>query len=302
MQPEAFALTFAARADAPDSGSPASGPVRFSGVAYSGDLIPSYGWHGDVAIDLAGLQNPAGDSLPVLIDHDQRIDSLAGKGRIFRVEEDGLAALVIEGELTAATAAGEKIAALFAENYPVQLSVGMSANLRETREPVTVNGRTLKVDAVFENPLIREVSFVAVAADANTSATAFSLSRIGPSKEQLMTRSAEDQAEIDRLNTEIAELKARMEAARVEHRQVDLAALFAAVGRDAPQDAAPYLDMSEAAFAALAADLKAVAASGKQADAALFRADSLKHADKPATDDALAAEVKRLCARTPLTV
>jgi len=299
MKPETFAVTFAVKPAEPAAD---SGAVRFSGVAYSGDLIPSYGWHGDVAIDLATLQNAQGDSLPVLIDHDQRIDSIAGKGRLFRVEQNGMASLAIEGELTAATEAGEKIAALMGEGYPVQLSVGMSANLRETREPVLVNGRTLKVSAVFENPLIREVSFVAVAADANTSATVFSLARIEPTKETSMQRTPEDQAEIDRLNAEVAELKASIETARAERRRADLSALFAAVGRDAPEDAAPYLDMTDAAFSAFAADLKAVASSVPPRDAALFRADSLSHSGKPGPEDGLAAEVKRLCARTQVTL
>jgi hypothetical protein len=99
----------------------ALGKVRFTGIAYSGGVIPSYGYMGDVAIDLSTLQNPDAQNLPVLIDHNAAIDSIAGKGNLTRVGN----ALHITGELTAATEAGRQISALMAEGYPLQMSVGM---------------------------------------------------------------------------------------------------------------------------------------------------------------------------------
>jgi hypothetical protein len=153
----------------------ADAPRPFSGVAYSGGVIPDYGWMGDVAIDLATLKNPQGDELPILVDHDQRIDGIAGKGRLFTsIDADGLPFLAAEGELSDATEAGRKVASLFAEGFPVQLSVGMHANVRETSGLIQINGRELKVAAVFENAVVRKVSFVAVGADPDTQAHAFS--------------------------------------------------------------------------------------------------------------------------------
>lgn len=294
MQPQALSITFAARAQ-PDA------PRRFSGVAYSGGVIPHYGWMGDVAIDLASLRNAQGEALPILVDHDQRIDAIAGRGRIFKATDaEGLPFLAVEGEISQATEAGRKVAALFAEGHPVQLSVGMHANVRELTEPVTVNGRSLKVAALFENAVVREVSFVAVGADPNTEAHAFAAAAPTPRKENAPM--SDDKPTVEALQARIAELEAQIEAARIERRRADLAAVFEAVGRDVPQDAQPYLDMSDAAFAAFAADLKAVAKPAR--DAALFSAHSLSKAGQGgqpqdaarARLDALMSAVKQITA------
>jgi molecular chaperone GrpE (heat shock protein) len=261
MHQKPISLTFAA---APVAGS----PRRFSGVAYSGGVIPSYGWLGDVAIDLDSLKNEQGEELPILVDHEQSIDGIAGKGRIFKaIGSDGLPFLSVEGELSQATEAGKKVAALFAEGFPVQLSVGMQANVREVSEPVTVNGRQMKVSAIFEDATVREVSFVPVAADPNAKTQAMSAAINETQQEK------SDMNEVESLKARIAELEAQIEAARIERRRADLSALFEAVGRDMPKDDKPYLEMSDAAFAAFAADLKEVAKPAR--DAALFAATSV---------------------------
>ncbi|QIK39014.1 hypothetical protein GWK36_14560 [Caldichromatium japonicum] len=187
----------------------AGAPVRFTGLAYSGGVIPVYSWMGDVAIDLSGLQNPDGDEIPVLENHDSRIEAIAGRGRIFRaLSETGVAQLHIDGVLTTATEAGRRIAQLMSEGFPLQLSVGMSANLHELSEPIQVNGQTLNIAAVFENPLIRECSFVSVGADPDTRVARLSLcdtmqSSIRHDKESFMARSAKDQALIESQHTTI---------------------------------------------------------------------------------------------------
>lgn len=96
-------LTFAVRsADKAESG-----PLRFEGIAYSGGVVPAYGWHGDVVIDLSGLKNADGEELPVLVDHQASVEAIAGKGRIHRFRQpDGVTGLRIEGEIAAATTAG----------------------------------------------------------------------------------------------------------------------------------------------------------------------------------------------------
>ena len=295
---------------------PASAPIRFTAIAYSGGIVPSYGYMGDIAIDLASLQNPDGARLPVLIDHDSRINAIAGSGSIARfTRADGGTELHLTGELTAATAAGQRIAELMQSGYPLQMSVGMSANMRETSQPVDINGQRLAVAAVFENALIREVSFVAVGADPNTHARQ-SLGAV-PSftppptpanrKEAPMSRTAEDQALIDglnadvaRLNQQITDLHTAASAAATAQRSADLSALFAELGRDAPTgDAAqPYLDMSAASYGAFAADLRAAAQSARKADRALFSAQGAQHGAGAAGSDkagaALLAAVQAL--------
>lgn len=313
---QAVTLSFAPQQVAPGTN---NGPVRFSGVAYSGGVVPQYGWLGDVAIDLDSLQNPDGDNLPVLIDHDASIDSIAGRGQITRATTDaGLTELHISGELTTATEAGQRIARLMAEGYPLQMSVGMAANVREVSQAVPLNGRTLNVAAVFEQALVREVSFVAVGADPNTlaqqrlAATAqFSHSTPPASKDApSMPRTPEDQALIDGLQQQLAALQAQTQAAAAQRRSADMAALFADLGRDVPTgDAAkPYQDMPEATFAVFAADLRAAHQSARKADSALFNAQGTQRAQQPAAQNTaergagLLAAVQNLSARSAATV
>jgi hypothetical protein len=88
--------------------------------------------------------------------------------------------------------------------------------------------------------------------------------------------------DVEALKARIAELEAQIEAMRIERRRAELSALFEAIGRDMPQDDKPYLEMSDAAFAAFAADLKAVAKPVR--DAALFSATSIGKAAAGETD------------------
>jgi hypothetical protein len=244
---------------------------------------------GDVAIDLDTLQNIDGAEVPALIDHDARIDAIAGKGRISRADGAEGLALHIAGELTSSTEAGSRIAALLREGFPLQLSVGMSANVREVNQPVVVNGRPLKVAAVFENALIREVSFVAVGADPATHAAQFSITPTSGQKEGRTMEKTDQTSMIEALQAENAALKAEMDTIKAaaaaqaqERRAADLKALYVQLGKDAPtgEAASVYMDMTDAQFAAYSADLKAVAA---KPDRALFAAQSLAHAGHDTT-------------------
>jgi phage head maturation protease len=276
-------FAFAVQPVAPGA-QPAGAPVRFTGVAYSGGVIPSYGWLGDVAIDLATLQNPDAQNIPVLIDHCAEIENIAGKGNLSRQGH----ALHITGELTQATEAGRQIAALMAEGYPLQLSVGMQASLRETTEVTRqqqINGQNLSVKAVFEQARIIEVSFVPTGADPHTSAAQFSAKALEPvpqpatMKGVTMTRSPEDQALIDGLQAQItaftdqvATLQTAQTAAAEATRTAELGALFTELGRDTPADIKPYIAMGADSFKAYAADLRANKPAPR--DRALFSAQS----------------------------
>lgn len=282
--PEPLCLTFAAQLSPSDAGSATPDTVvRFAGVAYSGGIVPHYGWNGDVAIDLSELQNPNGDQLPVLVDHCASIDAIAGLGRISRVLGQAGAELHIEGALTSATESGQLIAKLMREGYPLQLSVGLHAELREIAPgagPILINGQALAVAAVFERPLIREVSFVAIGADPDTTASQLSATLAQPPtlKGTLqMSRTPEDQtlietlqADTERLQTELADMKKRHADAATAQRQADIAALFTDLGREAPANIDPYLNMSADSFAVYASDLRAANKTARKADSALF--------------------------------
>ena len=309
-KPYRLDLSFSCAPVTLEADSVATDKVRFTGVAYSGGVIPSYGWLGDVAIDLASLQNPDAQNVPVLIDHSTEIESIAGKGNLTLVGN----ALHITGELTRATDAGKQIAALMAEGYPLQLSVGMQASLRETTETTRtqqINGQNISVKAVFERARIIEVSFVPTGADPHTSAAQFSAKPLEPvsqpatMKGVIMTRSTEDQALIDGLQAQItsftdqvASLQAAQVAATEATRTAELGALFTELGRDLPADVKPYIAMSADSFKAYASDLRANKPAPR--DRALFSAQSTNKAGKSDGADrttALFAAVQSLTAK-----
>jgi len=293
-----------------DHAAPApNAPVRFTGIAYSGGIIPAYGALGDVAIDLASLQNPDAQNIPVLIDHSTSIDSIAGKGTLMRVGNE----LHITGELTQATAAGQQIAALMSEGYPLQMSVGMQASLKTAMGASHINGQTMAVQNVFEQARIVEVSFVPTGADPHTSAAQFSALPLQPASQPatmkgvVMTRTPEDQALIDSLQAQItafteqvASLQAAQTAAAEATRSAELGALFTELGRDAPTDVKPYIAMSADSFKAYAADLRANKPAPR--DRALFTSQAASRAGsaKPEGSDrtsALFAAVQTMSAK-----
>lgn len=257
--PKPLALTFSATFDSEKVDT----PRRFSGVAYSGGLVPGY-WQGDIAIDLAGITLPAGD-IPILSGHVNDLSAICGKGRV-RLEND---AILIDGEL-AMNRAGLEVAGLASSGVPLQLSVGLYQTSVEefggkTRE-VECNGQAMSLHAVIRSGTLREVSFVALGADPNTSVQIFKPAAQAPGAGDRASGEEEgDTMELEALNARVAELeaenaelKAAAETARATAREVEVKALFAAVGRDYTADAAKtYMALDAATFAAVAADLKA---------------------------------------------
>jgi hypothetical protein len=125
---------------------PGAEPKRFAGIAYSGGVVPNYGWYGDIAIDLATLRNPQG-RVPVLIDHDRAINKIAGQGEL-AVDDN---ALVITGELTDVTETGRMVAGLLTGGFPLQMSIGIQAETEELKAPQQINGRELAVRHGFRH-------------------------------------------------------------------------------------------------------------------------------------------------------
>ncbi len=216
-------LTFAVEQSQPG----AAGPVRFRGVAYSGGLIPQYGWYGDAAIDLSSVSLPA--QIFALVDHDP--GKRAGKCAP-RLEGNQI---IVEGELFDATESGREVAALLKAGAPWQMSVGIQATARSSEAPasVTVNGRTLDINTVFSDAALREVSFVPVGADPNTAVSAFA-------KRSGHTPQGANPMELEALKAKVAEL----EAATAEHKtRADKAeAALAAIQLAARNDAIAQLE------------------------------------------------------------
>jgi hypothetical protein len=138
---------------------------KFSGVAYSGGLIPGFGYLGDVAIDLSNVQLPR--RAFALLDH--KMTARAGWAE-FEVRDN---ALHVSGQLLD-TESGREIQHIAAGGAAWQLSVGVSSSIiPASRKRKTINGQALELDHILENPIIREVSFVTTGADPNTSVQVF---------------------------------------------------------------------------------------------------------------------------------
>lgn len=257
-------------------------PTGFSGIAYSGGVVPNYGWYGDTAIDLASVTFP--ERIFALVNHDD--EERAGHCRVW-LEGD---AIRVAGQFSKATEAGQSVAAEFAEGAPWKLSVGFNANVEINDPPrsIDVNGRSLIVNAIFRNARILEVSFVPSDADPNTSVSAFSAS---PTIKQEPSMSDDLKAQVENLAAQLAAEKTRAdtaEAALADSRNTArlsaVKALFSALDREYDDaKAAPYLEMSDAVFAAVSADLQAAKPAR---DESLFQ-QSAKNGKAPDTQPQL---------------
>ena len=190
-------------------------PRRFEGVAYSGGVIPGYGWHGDAAIDLSTMELPQGQVF-ALVDHDP--GKRAGKLSARLVGNQ----VLVSGEFFTASDAGKEVAALFAEGAPWQMSVGIQGKVENgDRRSVELNGRALSVDTIFRNAKLREVSFVPVGADPNTSVAAFARRHTDHQPEE------PTMADLDQFKARIVELEAQLGAkdAEASNTAAELAAL-----------------------------------------------------------------------------
>lgn len=141
-------------------------------VAYTGGLMSVPGW-GPVALDLAGIDASA-EQVSILADHDSRLSGIVGHGRA--VVANGK--LLVQGTITPSTEAARQVVELARGGFRFQASVGLSpTNYERVRanEQVEVNGRAIKAPAsgftLVRAGVLREVSIVAIGADANTSVT-----------------------------------------------------------------------------------------------------------------------------------
>jgi hypothetical protein len=145
-------------------------PPSVSIVAYTGGLMTVPGW-GPVAIDLAGLDAGA-EQISLLADHDATLDGIVGHGRAQVI--DGK--LLVHGTLTGVTEAARQVVELARGGFKFQASVGvMPTDYERVRggESVQVNGRAITAGrsgfTLVKAGVLREVSIVAIGADANTS-------------------------------------------------------------------------------------------------------------------------------------
>lgn len=272
MQKTATCLTFAVTRDA-------ATPQRFRGVAYSGGVIPQYGSFGDACIDLASVKLPEGE-LFALVDHDHT--RRAGK---FRATLQG-GKIVVDGEFFKSSKDGREVSELMAEGAPWQMSVGIQADVKraDKSNAIQLNGQTIAVNTIFSNAVLREVSFVPVGADPNTSVTAFSRNLALTASPEIPQPEGNDmtieelQKQINALSADLAAEKAAHQKAVDDLNQVKMAArkasiaqLSADMSRELSADETNVLQsLDDGAFTTMAATLKSFKPVTSTAHAHLF--------------------------------
>jgi phage head maturation protease len=157
-------VTFLQAAD----GEAAASPRRFTIEAYTGSPIRQ-GWSREpVVIDLAGMQTK--QRIPIVLGHDYGLGSILGQTDSVRVEGSKL---IVEGEIMADTDTARQVLALAERGYAWQASVGADVRRHQKVDAdavATANGQThMGPIRIVKASALREVSFVTLGADAETS-------------------------------------------------------------------------------------------------------------------------------------
>lgn len=139
-------------------------------LAYTGGLMRVPGW-GPLAINLAGLDISA-SQISILADHDSTLKGIVGHGNASVT--DGR--LLVSGSITPTTEAARQIVDLARNGFRFQASVGVAPTDYDRVRPgetLQVNGHSFTAPrtgcVLVKSGVLREVSIVAVGADARTS-------------------------------------------------------------------------------------------------------------------------------------
>jgi len=158
---------FALQAAEQDGDGKPKGPRTFSMTGYTGGPM-DVGFGMPVVVDLAGLVITA-KSRPILRDHNT--SQIVGHSDV--ISNDGKR-IKLTGKISAGNAHAAEIEASAAAGFPWQASIGASIERMirlDEGEQIKVNGRTIVGPVlVARKSRLREVSFVALGADDNTSA------------------------------------------------------------------------------------------------------------------------------------
>lgn len=263
-------FSFAVKTQFSQDGQDKGAKRKFSGTAYSGEVIPRHWFWGDVVFDLTTMSVP--EKLPILIDHDR--GQRAGFVTSHSVSNtDGFS---IAGNLLS-NASGQAVASDSDEGFPWQMSVHIEpGSIEEVAQgtPIVVNGRSLVGPlTVFRNSSISEVSFTATGWDSKTSAVA--MSRSGGQSQPSANSGEHDMTkeEIEALQAESKQLKdanatltkerdaARDELAKFskERRSNDIKQLFSDIKKeykDDDTDVQAFSNMDQTSFDAMAKVLR----------------------------------------------
>jgi hypothetical protein len=148
------------------------GEMRFTIAALSGKPIEGHWYWGNLSIELAGIKGKA--SVPVLVDHDVSLRVGVSDAR----EIDPRRGLLMSGKFLRQSALAQQVRNESKDGFPWEASVRLQP-LRVERlgdgVEAEVNGhKVVGPGHIFRRSQLREVSFVALGADSNTSAAALS--------------------------------------------------------------------------------------------------------------------------------
>lgn len=179
---------------------------KFSGVAYAGGVINNGFFQFGVVFDLESTRFNRDGRLGILDSHE--ITKRIGSGQA-QIQNN---TVTVNGELFD-FGDGEQVLAEAKAGFPFELSMHVAPGRIEevTGTAVFVNGQEIPVGVlIWRDNLVREISFCAVAADCDTTASVFkSLTTQGLSmpKETTATQSlAEVQAQFNQANEQVASL------------------------------------------------------------------------------------------------
>ena len=149
-------------------GEAAASPRRFRIEAYTGAPIRQ-GWSREpVVIDLAGMK--FNQRIPIVLGHDYTLGSILGQTDSVSVEAGRL---IVEGEILAETETARQVLQLAERGYSWQASVGADVRRHQKIDAdaaTTVNGQPIAGPVrIVKASALREVSFVTLGADAETS-------------------------------------------------------------------------------------------------------------------------------------
>jgi len=146
----------------------ADAPRRFRIEAYTGGTIRQSWSKEPVAVDLNGMKFR--QRIPIVMGHDYQLGSILGQTTSVS-SEDGR--LIVEGEIMASSDSAKQVIQLADRGYQWQASIGADATRSErikAGESRMVNGREVTGPArIVKASSLREVSFVTLGADADTS-------------------------------------------------------------------------------------------------------------------------------------
>ena len=202
------------------------GKPKVAGLAYGGGKMNLPGWKFPVVVDLAGMEIP--DTVPLLTNHENKTDSRVGM--ISASVKNN--ALEITGEIVSDSKDAHDIVAQSKAGADWQLSIG--ADVREcelVKSSREVNGQT--IDGPFyhiQKSVLREVSVVAVGADASTKMRVTAQFNLINNKGEVMT---DENKNLKATGAENAELEKNERTAQPEEIKAIAETDIAATAKDA---------------------------------------------------------------------